>query len=127
MVTKKVVAGLMLGVMAVIGIGTGVSGAIVAYNEAGTKQAVHQVAMATVEVATDAIGVPSAHALLSQSGSVTIEASDLTNVDTSVNNLLKTVFEVLKLLPYMALIIGGFYLLDSVISILPHPSPKRGA
>ena len=69
--------------------------------------------------------VPSADALSSTGGVVTIESSDLANVDTSVNNLLATVFEVLKLLPYLALIIGGFYLLDRLFGILPRPGSGK--
>jgi len=58
-----------------------------------------------VSAVADAVTVPSTYALTSSGGTVNIETTDLTNVDTSVNNLLKTVFEVLKLLPFMALIL----------------------
>lgn len=73
-------------------------------------------------VVTDSvIGVPGTYALTSTGGVISIEQTDLDNVDTSVNNLLASIFEVLKLLPYIALIIGGFYLLDKLFGILPRP------
>ena len=62
--------------------------------------------------------------ILSSSGGV-ISINNLDNVDTSVNNLLKSVFEVLKLLPFVALILGGFYLLDKLFGILPRPGGKK--
>lgn len=123
---KKTVARFTIGFMSVIAIGGAVVGAVAQYNTPDTNQAVHQTASTVTAFVADSIA-PEANALLVQSGSVSIESTDLTNVSDSVTALLKSCFEVLKLLPYMALIIGGFYLLDAVIGILPHPTPKRGA
>lgn len=119
---KKLLAKITLGGFALMSIGGAVTGAVMQYNTDATKSAVNS----SVAFVADSIA-PKANALLVQSGSVSIEAADLTNVSESVTALLKSCFEILKLLPYMALIIGGFYLLDAVIGILPHPSPKRGA
>lgn len=56
---------------------------------------------------------------LTISGStVTVDSADLTSVSNSVNSLLTTSFETLKFLPYIALIIGGFYLLNKIFSVV---------
>jgi len=115
---KKIIASGMLGIISVVSLASGIGGAYASYN---AQDAIQATAKTVTAYVVDAVSVPQASALLSQSGSVTIEASDLANVDESVNNLMKTVFEVLKLLPYIALIIGGFYLLDRLLGILPKP------
>jgi len=112
---KLIASGLLTAVIGVIGVSTTAS--VFANAETTQKGIVAQV--------VDKI-IPSASALTSTGGVISIEQTDLDNVDTSVNNLLKSVFEVLKLLPFVALILGGFYLLDKLFGILPRPGGGGG-
>lgn len=119
---KKIVARITLGAMTVGALSIGVFGAVTSATQGVDTGAV----VNAVAVVADFIGPDKASALTSSGGVVSIESSDLVVADQSVNNLLKTAFEVLKLLPLMALILGGFYLLDKVLGILPRPGSGGG-
>lgn len=111
---KKFIAGtLAVSFLGVVGLSTASAGFT-------ASETIQNSVVAVVQVVSDVIA-PQASALTSSGGVVTIDSADLTNVSDSIDNLLATVFEVLKLLPYVALIIGGFYLLDRLFGILPKP------
>lgn len=50
---------------------------------------------------------------------VTLETSDLSVITDANSAFLSTSFQVVKLLPYIAVIAWGFYLLNKVFGIIP--------
>jgi len=104
---KKKVASLILGSMA-LAMAVGVNASVNASFDG--VQAVHTAVVAVV----DFVSPSQASALTSSGGVVTIDQTDLDLADDSVNNLLKTVFEILKLLPIIALILAMPSRLESI-------------
>jgi len=50
---------------------------------------------------------------------VTIESSDLTKVSDANSAYLSSAFQIVELLPYIAVFAGGVYVLNKLFSILP--------
>lgn len=73
-----------------------------------------------VGVATGAVASASAMVgLLVTATGVTLEASDLTTLTDANTAYLTTVFQVVQLLPYIAVMAGWWFLVNKLFSIIP--------
>ncbi len=63
--------------------------------------------------------VPSTSMITSSGGRIVVEAAGVTFANDASTKNLQSMFEIIKFLPTMALILGGMYVLSAVMGILP--------
>lgn len=70
-------------------------------------------------VAGAIVGAVSSLGLVVTSSGVTLEATDISVLNDANTAYLSTVFQVVQLLPYIAVMAWGFYLINKLFGIIP--------